>query len=48
MKVEYLTQKNFNNREFKITYYGLQDNPQLFKKDHHILVFPEEVLTIYL
>ena len=41
MKVEYLTQKNFNNREFKITYYGLQDNPQLLQKKRPlILVFP--------
>ena len=36
MKVEYLTQKNFNNREFKITYYGLQDNPQLLQKKETI------------
>lgn len=41
MKVENLTLTNFNNREFKVTYYGLQDNPQLsLKKRPLMLVFP--------
>lgn len=41
MDVRYLTLKNFNNREFKVTYYGLQDNPNLvMQKRPLIIVFP--------
>lgn len=41
MKVENLTLRNFNNREFKVTYYGVQDNPELLlKKRPLMLVFP--------
>ena len=29
MKIDNLTLTNFNGREFNITYYSLQDNPQL-------------------
>ena len=41
MKIENLTLENFNGRQFKVTYYGLQDNPQLLlKKRPLMLVFP--------
>ncbi len=32
MKIENLTLTNFNGREFNVTYYSLQDNPQLLLK----------------
>ena len=41
MKIENLTLTNFNGREFNVTYYSLQDNPQLLlKKRPLMLVFP--------
>ena len=41
MEVENLTLTNFNNRQFKVVYYSLQDNPQLsLKKRPLIVVFP--------
>ena len=41
MKIENLTLTNFNGREFHVTYYSLQDNPQLLlKKRPLMLIFP--------
>lgn len=41
MKIENLTLTNFNGREFNVTYYSLQNNPQLLlKKRPLMLVFP--------
>lgn len=40
MEVRHLTLTNFNNRDFKITYYGLQENNDLLlKKKPLILIF---------
>lgn len=41
MDVRHLTLTNFNERDFKVTYYGLEKNPNLtMKKRPLILVFP--------
>lgn len=41
MDVRHLVLTNFNKRDFKVTYYGLEENPDLAMKKHPlILVFP--------
>lgn len=38
MKVENLTLKNFNGRSFTATFYGLQDNVKLVKRQHPLII----------
>ena len=41
MDVRHLVLTNFNERDFKVTYYGLDENPNLtMKKRPLVLVFP--------
>lgn len=38
MDIRHLTLKNYNNRDFKVTYYGLQENDQLVVKKRPLIV----------